>query len=64
MDYLTQLYEWIGENDESFKGRYTFEDFTENMQDPAYVAQMHEWIGGIDDTFETRRPLDDFIELV
>ena len=64
MDYLNELYEWIASNDETYKGRYTFEDFTAKMQDPAYAAQMHEWISGIDNSFESRRPLDDFIELV
>ena len=64
MDYLSQLYEWISSKDDSYQARYSFEEFSDKMQDPAYAAEMHEWISGIDKSFASRRPLDDFIETV
>ena len=59
-EYLKSLYEWIGQNDETFSTDIPFEQFTQKMQDPAYAKKMHDWVGTMDDTFVQDMPLDAF----
>jgi hypothetical protein len=56
-EYLKKLYEWIKTNDSSYEGRYSYEQFSNKMEDGVYVEKMHGWITGIDPTF---RSLDEF----
>ena len=62
--YLQNLYEWIKSNDSSYEGRYSYDQFTQKMQDESYASKMHSWISGIDNTFEERRPLNNFLQMV
>jgi hypothetical protein len=59
-DYLNKLYDWIGQNDESFSANMSLEQFNQKMQDPAYSKKMHDWIGSVDETFVQNMPLDEF----
>lgn len=62
--YLQDLYTWIKDNDSSYEGRYSYDQFKQRMQDEEYASKMHSWISGIDNTFEQRRPLNIFLQLV
>ena len=64
MDYLEQLYTWIGSEDNTFTQRYTLEDFKNNMQKEDYVSSMYTWISSRDETFPDRYTLDFFTEKV
>ena len=57
-DYLVELYSWIQSQDNTFEGRYSFEDFENNMQGLDYADGMYQWIAGIDPTFPDREPID------
>ena len=64
MDYLEQLYTWIGSEDNTFTQRYTLEDFKNNMQKEDYVSSMYTWISSRDETIPDRYTLDFFTEKV
>ena len=59
-EYLNELYNWIQSEDNTFKQRYTFEDFQNNMQEGAYAQTMYDWISGVDSTFTERYTIDEF----
>ncbi len=59
-EYLNELYNWIQSEDNTFKQRYTFEDFQNNMQEDAYAQTMYDWISGVDSTFTERYTIDEF----
>ena len=59
-EYLNELYSWIQSEDNTFKKRYTFEEFQNNMQEGAYAQTMYDWIGGVDSTFVERYTIDEF----
>lgn len=62
--YLQDLYDWIKSKDASFEGRYSYQDFVNNMQNDDYVNKMHNWISQKDNTFSQRHPIDEFISRV
>ena len=56
-EYLKKLYGWIKSNDSSYGGKFSYEQFSNKMEDGAYVEKMHGWVKGIDPTFFS---LDEF----
>ena len=56
-EYLKKLYGWIKSNDSSYGGKFSYEQFSNKMEDGVYVEKMHGWVKGIDPTFFS---LDEF----
>ena len=56
-EYLVELYGWLDTN-YAYSGRYTFDDFQNNMQEEDFSLEMYSWLTGVDKTFTEREPLD------
>ena len=56
-EYLKKLYGWIKSNDSSYGGKFSYEQFSNKMEDGVYAEKMHGWVKGIDPTFFS---LEDF----
>ena len=56
-EYLVELYGWLDTN-YAYSGRYTFDDFQNNMQEDDFALEMYSWLTGVDKTFTEREPLD------
>ena len=56
-EYLKKLYGWVKANDSSYGKSYSYEQFSNKMEDKAYAQKMHGWVKGIDQTFFS---LEDF----
>jgi hypothetical protein len=56
-EYLKKLYGWIKSNDSSYGGKFSYEQFSNKMEDEVYAEKMHGWVKGIDPTFFS---LDEF----
>jgi len=56
-EYLVELYGWLDTN-YAYSGRYTFDDFQNNMQEEDFALEMYSWLTGVDKTFIEREPLD------
>jgi len=50
-EYLKKLYGWIKSNDSSYGGKFSYEQFSNKMEDEVYAEKMHGWVKGIDPTF-------------
>lgn len=60
-EYLSELYDWISSQDNTFQSRRSKEEFISKMQDDAeYNQQMYTWISSVDDTFTNRYTTDAF----
>mgnify|MGYP000630720569 FL=1 len=62
-EYLVELYSWLDTN-YAYSGRYTFDDFQNNMQEDDFALEMYSWLTGVDKTFTEREPLDVWSEKV
>ena len=56
-EYLKKLYGWINSNDSSYGEKFSYEQFSNKMEDGVYAEKMHGWVKGIDPNFFS---LDDF----
>ena len=61
-EYLQELYNYLGQNDESFSAEVDFATFSSDMQDQQYAAQIYNYLGGLDDTFKTEVNVNQFFE--
>ncbi len=60
-EYLSELYDWISSQDNTFQGRRSREEFISKMQnDSEYNQQIYSWISGVDATFKNRYTTDAF----
>ena len=59
-EYLVELYSWLSSEsgDDTFKERYTMEDFQNNMDDEAYALDIYEYLSKADETFQEREPIE------
>ena len=60
-EYLNSLYNWISSKDNTFKSRYTEDDFMKNMSEDDYAKKMYNWISSKDNTFKGRYSESDFL---
>lgn len=56
-EYLKKLYGWINSNDSSYGEKFSYEQFSNKMEDGVYAEKMHGWVKGIDPNFFS---LEDF----
>ena len=63
-NYLSELYEWIKSQDNTYESRYSFDDFKSQLNNDEYATQMYEWISSIDNTFQEREPFDTWSQKV
>ncbi len=61
-EYLQELYNYLGQNDESFSAEIDFATFSSDMQDQQYAAQIYNYLGGLDDTFKMEVNVNQFFE--
>jgi hypothetical protein len=63
-DYLSEVYDWITKQDNSFSGDVDIESFKQKMQDDSYAKEIHGWMSSIDNSFSADVPEPDFLAKV
>lgn len=63
-EYLVNLYNYISENDPTYKDDVSFDDFKVKMQEADYTSKMYDYINQLDPTFKDDITLDAFVEKV
>jgi len=63
-DYLSEVYDWITKQDNSFSGDVDIESFKQKMQDDSYAKEIHGWMSSIDNSFSADVPESDFLAKV
>lgn len=63
-DYLSEVYDWITRQDNTFSGDVDIELFKQKMQDDSYAREIHGWMSSVDNTFSSDLSEDDFINKV
>ena len=63
-EYLVNLYNYISENDPTYKDDVSFDDFKVKMQEADYTSKMYDYINQLDPTFKDDVTLDAFVEKV
>lgn len=60
-DYLSEVYDWITKQDNSFSGDVNIESFQQKMQDDSYAKEMYNWMASIDKTLPNDLSESDFL---
>ena len=63
-DYLSEVYDWITKQDNTFSGDVNIESFQQKMQDDTYAKEMYNWMSSIDKTLPNDLSESDFINKV
>ena len=63
-DYLSEVYDWITKQDNTFSGDVSIESFQQKMQDDTYAKEMYNWMSSIDKTFPNDVSESDFLNKV
>ena len=63
-DYLSEVYDWITKQDNTFSGDVSIESFQQKMQDDTYAKEMYKWMSSIDKTFPNDVSESDFLNKV
>ena len=63
-DYLSEVYDWITKQDNTFSGDVNIESFQQKMQDDSYAKEMYNWMASIDKTLPNDLSESDFLAKV
>jgi len=60
-EYLDNLYNWISSVDDTFKKRFTPEDWVNRLNtDTGYANKLYDWISSVDRSFAKRHPKEEW----